>query len=426
MRKMLWVLLVVPMTASGGTLDARIDEYVAPLVQSHGFSGVVLVARGDKPVAVRTYGMADYAAKKRLSAESRFPVASITKTFTGAMVAMLAERGKLSVDDKLAKYAPSFPHAEEITLLHLLWHQSGVPNPDLAPCSGATLEDLVADLAKKPLWFEPGTDNGYSNGGYAMLAYVIEKVTGKRWEDALRDEIFKPLGLTSTMRDSDAANIAKRASGYIPGPGATGLANAPCQSAAAAFGSGALVSSATDLHRWGRAMAKETLFKRTKLKHPYGWGVRTYHDHAAIEQNGIIHGFSSYLALYPEDDLYVIVLSNVQTSLLTRMGIGLAGIVLGKDVPKLPVPPATVAATPEQRKLWAGRYKSDQSPLFTLEERDGVLYQTWADDTDGSYVFPTGPTTAFNRQENSALTLEGDVLKLSWDGNTLVELRRVK
>lgn len=395
------------------SLDARVDAYVKPLVASHDFRGAVLIAKGEYPLVEKVYGVPK---------DARFRIASITKTFTGAAIAMLAERGKLSLDDKLAKYAPDFPAADKITLRHLLLHQSGIGNPDLAPCSKATLAEIVADLAKKPLQFEPGKDSSYSNGGYALLAHVIEKVTGKAWEEALRDEILKPLALTATLRDRDTS-LPKRVNGSIPGPGPTGLADAPCQIATAAIGSGALLSTAADLHKWVHSVNHDKLFARSKLEYPYGWGLRTYHDRVALEQSGILNGFSSYLSTYLDDDIHVVILSNIQTGALTEMGIGLAGLALGKEVAPLKPSPATAPSTPEQRGAWLGSYTNGKW-TFTLTERDGALYHVWEGATHGSYVFPTGTATAFNRQENAAMTLGTGAITIAWGGGQGEEFKK--
>lgn len=418
-------LCVAVCASADEPLAARVDAYIEPLVHSGLFSGVVLIAKSETPLAVRTYGKASYELGAAMPADARFRIASITKTFTGAAIVMLAERQKLSLDDPLSKYAPAFPSADKITLRHLLLHRSGVPNPKIEPCSDAALDDVVADLAKQPLWFAPGSGNGYSNGGYALLAHVIEKVTGKTWEHALRDGIFTPLGLASTMRDAEEAVVARRVGGYVPAPTRERVANAPCQNAAAAIGSGALLSTAGDLHRWARAVAKETLFKRSALEHPYGWGVRTYHGKNAIEQSGILNGFASYLAAYPDDDVYVVLLSNVQNAELTDAGIGLAAIALGKEAKTLSAPPAMISWTPRYRAPWIGSWRHDGIGTVTIEARGDALYQRWGESAHGSYLFAAGPVEAFNRQEGASMTLDGDVLRISWGGEA-EEFRRVR
>jgi CubicO group peptidase (beta-lactamase class C family) len=420
------LLLAVRLSAAEDPLGKKVDRYLAPLVKSGELNAVVLIAKGDKPIVQRAYGMANFELKTPLDASGRFRIASITKTFTAGAILMLIERGKIALDDPLAKFAPEFPNADKITIRHLLLHRSGVPNPTLTPCSDATIENLVADLAKQPLRFEPGKGSRYSNGGYAMLAYVIEKVSGKPWETFLRDEIFKPLHLDATMRDVEEPLVPGRVAGYAAGPGALGVINAPCQNAGSEIGSGALLSTAADLHRWGRAFAQETLFKRAGLEWPYGWGARKYHERPAIEQSGIVNGFSSYLCVYPDDDLYVVVLSNLQTGALTDIGISLAGLALGKDAPPLKPAPPTIAATAEQRQKWLGRYSNADIGTFQLTERNGGLYNRWGNSETGSYVFPTGEATAYNRQESGAMELRGDTIVITWGDGKAHEFRRTK
>ncbi|HJQ36598.1 MAG TPA: serine hydrolase domain-containing protein [Thermoanaerobaculia bacterium] len=416
-------MLALRLSAADDPLAKKVDAYLAPLVKSGELNAVVLIARGDKPVVQRAYGMASFELQKPLDAGGRFRIASITKTFTSAAILMLIERGKLALDDPLAKYAPEFPNADKITIRQLLLHRSGVPNPKLAPCSGATLGDVVADLAKQPLWFEPGKGSRYSNGGYAMLAHVIERAAGKPWETFLRDEIFTPLHLDATMRDVEEPLVPGRVAGYAAGPGALGVINTPCQNAGAAFGSGALLSTASDLHRWGRAFAQEKLFKRKGLEWPYGWGARTYHERPAIEQSGIVNGFSSYLCVYPDDDLYVVVLSNLQTGALTDLGISLAALALGKDTPPVKAAPPTVASTAEQRQKWLGRYQGEFG-IFELTERNGALYNRWGDSETGSYVLATGERTAYNRQESAAMELVDGAIVITWGDGKGREFRR--
>lgn len=419
------LMLALRLFAAEDPLAKKVDGYLAPLVKSGELNAVVLITRGDKPIVQRAYGMASFELQKPLDPGARFRIASITKTFTSAAILMLIERGKIALDDPLAKFAPEFPNADKITIRLLLLHQSGVPNPTLTPCSGATLDVVVADLAKQPLWFEPGKGSRYSNGGYAMLAFVIEKVSGKQWEAFLRDEIFKPLHLDATMRDVEEPLVPGRVAGYAAGPGAPGVINVPCQNAGAAFGSGALLSTAGDLHRWGRAFAQEKLFKRTGLEWPYGWGDRKYHERHAIEQSGIVNGFSSYLCVYPDDDLYVVVLSNLQTGALTDLGISLAGLALGKEVPSVKPAPPTIASTAEQRQKWLGRYQGEFG-IFALTERNGALYNRWGDSETGSYVLATGEATAYNRQESAAMELREDAIVITWGDGKGHEFKRVK
>lgn len=424
----MWLTLMSAIaTAAPRGSDGRFAAYLAPLVKSGDFNGVVIIARGDRVVFQHAYGKADWDLDVPLVAGSRFRIASITKTFTAAAITLLAERGRLSYADLLSKYLPDFPNAGRITIRHLLLHQSGVPNPDSPTCSAATLDDLISELSRKPLWFEPGKSSGYSNGGYAVLARVVERASGMPWAVFIRDEIVKPLKMRSTGVDLADEVIPGRVRGFVPAPGPAGVAHAVCDGAWAAFGSGALVSSANDLLTWARAVRNDSLFKRTALEYPYGWGVRKYFDHAAIEQSGIINGSSSYLAVYPNDDLYVVALANVQTGRLTDIGKGLAALALGAEPPKIEPSPLAVAWPAEDRKRWVGRFKNDNIATVEIIERGSELYIRWGDSPEVVWISSTGSSQGFDRQDAVAMELApaGDPLRMRWGDGRWQDFKRV-
>lgn len=412
---MIFLLLVAALSPTA------VDRHLAPLVAAHDFSGVVLIARGNRVLVQRSYGKADAELGTGFPPGARFRIASITKTFTGAAIAMLAERGQLAFTDPLAKFLPDFPNAGRILLRHLLLHTSGVPNPQSETCGDATLDDLVAELAKKPLDFEPGTKGRYSNGGFALLAKVVERASGMSWGKFIQTQIAAPLNLSGTGPDRAAALVPGRVHGYLPGPPPSGLMRAPCDGSWAAIGSGALLSTAGDLHRWAKAVRDEKLFKRGALEHPYGWGVRKYFDRNAIEQSGILGGASSYLAAYLEEDLYVVVLSNVQTGALDSVGKGLAALALGATPPPLPLAPREVAAG--DLSPWMGRFAGPDFG-FELFQREGLLYLRWKGARDAVYLSPAGADTAYDRQDSIALRRSEGGVQLTWPGAPPQEFKR--
>jgi CubicO group peptidase (beta-lactamase class C family) len=401
-------LIVLGATVGQAAIASEAEAYLAPLVASGDFNGVVLIARGETPLFAKAYGSADVELRVPLTMRSRFRIASITKTFTGAAIAMLAERGKLSYDDALSKYLPDFPHGDAIRIRHLLLFESGVGDPDAQTCGDATLDELVTQIASKPLAFEPGTKSWYGNGGFVLLARVIERASGKSWQDFLHDEIFVPLSLPATVVDQQDDVVPDRAHGYVPGAGSTGLANARCAGAWAALGSGALLSTASDLHRWARAVRNERLFKRSTLEYPYGWGVRKYFDRNAIEQSGIINGSASYLAAYLDDDVYVVVLSNVQTGLLTDIGKGLAALTFGAKPPPLTPSPRAQTSTAEERKRWLGHYNNPNIAPIEIMENGKALYLRWGNSPETNYLTPAGASVAYDRQDSIAIELATD------------------
>jgi CubicO group peptidase (beta-lactamase class C family) len=412
------VLIAANALGANDKLAKAIDAYIGPVAKARDFSGVVLVAKGDHVLAERKYGRADFDLAVPFSEKSRFRTASITKTFTAAAISILAERGKLAYSDPVSKFLPRFPSAETVQLRHLLLHTSGVGNPTSPTCADVDLEAIIGEIAATPLAFEPGTRSRYSNGGYALLARVIEVASGKSWADFIRDDVAKPAGLLDTMADSPATVIPGRVRGYVPAPGRDRVAPARCEGAWAAFGSGAILSSARDLHRWARAIRDEKLFRRKDLEHPYGWGARKYFDRDAIEQSGIVNGFSTYVAAYLADDSYVVVLSNIQNGLTTTMGKGVAALLFGAEPEALRVSPPEVGASAAERAAWVGKYQNPNIATIEVSERGGLLKQRWGNSPDFVYLTPTAARETYNRQDSIALELtpEGNVVMRWPDG----------
>lgn len=291
-------------TQGGGLTDtelaAKVDAYVAPLIANHDFSGVVLIARGEKILFEKAYGQANYELNVPHTLHSKFQIASLTKTFTAAAIVMLSVEGKLNYKDPLTKYVPDFPNGDRITLLHLLAHQSGVGNvkEQALPTGTVTLEELVDLIKRQPPLFSPGSQSRYSNAGFSLLAYVVQKASGMTYAEYLRCRIFAPLGMHDTGHFPEEKLTPHRVSGYVPGPLPEGICNAPRKDLNFAVGSGSLYSTARDLHRWGIAVQTEKLFKRSSLPYPFGWGRLDRFGSKGVSQTGLINGFTSSLSIY--------------------------------------------------------------------------------------------------------------------------------
>src|SRR5438093_4277177 len=172
---------VVAAAPADPELSRSVDAYVAPYAAFHAFSGVILVAKGDAILLEKAWGMASYELGVPNTTDTRFRIASITKRFTQIVVTRLAEEKKLSLSDPLARFAPSFPKADAITIDHLVNHRSGIRDPDKLRrviAASYTPAEVVDLLAKEPLASEPGKTYSYTTANYAVLAFVIEKVTG--------------------------------------------------------------------------------------------------------------------------------------------------------------------------------------------------------------------------------------------------------
>jgi CubicO group peptidase (beta-lactamase class C family) len=218
--------LLSPSALSAQDIDvARMDQIVQSYVTAKQFMGTVLVARNGQVLVDNGYGYSDLEWQIPDSPETKFRLGSMTKQFTAADILLLEERAKLSTDDLVKKYMPDAPAAwNKITIYNLLTHTSGIPNftsfPDYHSSEGtpATPAQLVARFRDKPLDFQPGEQWSYSNSGYVLLGYLIEKISGQTYQNFIEENFFKPLGMNDSGYDSNSAIIVHRASGYAPGP----------------------------------------------------------------------------------------------------------------------------------------------------------------------------------------------------------------
>jgi len=199
------------------------EKYLNEQVSADNFSGVVLVAKDDKPIFSKAYGLASKETKTPNNTDTKFNLGSVNKSFTRIAIGQLVKQGKISFDDKLGKYLPDYPNkdaAEKVTIRHLVTMKSGIgdffgekfeamPKDKLRKNS-----DFIPLFSDKPLAFEPGTNQQYSNGGYILLGAIIEKVTGKSYYDYVRENIFKPAGMTNTDSFETDKMPANTANGY--------------------------------------------------------------------------------------------------------------------------------------------------------------------------------------------------------------------
>ncbi|HUP20011.1 MAG TPA: serine hydrolase domain-containing protein, partial [Gemmatimonadota bacterium] len=233
-------------------IDAYVDEYREMAV----FDGVVLIAEGDSIVYHCAYGLSDYRFGRPVAPDTRFRIASLSKQFTDVAIGRMVDAGLVSLDSPLVDHLPDFPGAERITLRHLVEHTSGVPHTnDLAWMDTAeplTLEQIVDGLSREPLAFEPGTDSDYSNGGYALLAAVIEAVSGRSFGRYL-DEEFARQGFPSVGHEQPFAVVPKMAHRYAPGPVYGERLEAPVYITANRIGGGSMFADAEDVWRFFRA-----------------------------------------------------------------------------------------------------------------------------------------------------------------------------
>src|SRR6185369_12848943 len=263
----------------------------------------------------------------RVKPETVFQSGSIGKQFTAAAIMILVQDGKISLDDRLAKFFPDVPATwSKITVRHLLNHTSGLGDypPEIELQRNYTEEELFDAFKRTPLQFAPETDWDYSNTGYVILGILIRKVTGKFYGDFLQERIFRPLGMTTARVISEADIISNRAAGYrlVDGQLKNQEWVSPSTNSTA---DGELYLTILDLAKWDTAMytdwplkqpTRELIWNQTRLENgrlkPYGFGWHTnvIHHHRLVFHGGAWQGFKSSIVRVLDDRTTIIFLAN--------------------------------------------------------------------------------------------------------------------
>jgi CubicO group peptidase (beta-lactamase class C family) len=347
MRTIRHALVVLFVATSCFAQDTkRMDDVVQSYAGTKTFMGTVLVARGSDVLLSKGYGSANLEWDIPNTPTTKFRLGSITKQFTAASILMLEERGKLKLDDPIKKYVPEAPAAwEPITIFNLLTHTSGIPNFTNLPeyktlkLEATPVAKTIAVVRDKPLDFSPGEKMSYSNSGYLVLGYVIERITGASYEKFVTDNIFVPLGMKDSGYDSNTAIIAHRAAGYTSS--AAGPVNADYVHMSVPHAAGALYSTTEDLLRWEQGLFSGKLISATSLakmttpfKSDYAFGVmvQTAGGGKVIQHGGGIEGFNTFLAYYPDTKLTVAVLANLNGQAPNQIAATLADLAHGGTV----------------------------------------------------------------------------------------------
>ena len=322
------------------------DDYVLSQLKQQRIPAVsIAVVRNGEPIKLQGYGLVDLENNVPASPDSVYLLASVTKQFTATAIMMLAQDGKIELDEKIGKYVDGAPEAwNGVTVRRLLTHTNGLPREvpfDRSPgwfVADHTPQEFMKAAAARELSFPPGEKFSYSNAGYWLLGYTVEKVSGKSYGDFLRERIFEPLGMRSTRLSDPKAVIPNRAAAYTLQNG--GFANVPHPTPLAGGGAGCLISTARDMARWDAALYTEKLLPREALMqmwtpgklnngtvtgYGFGWTLGDYRGHRVISHNGGFVGAATQITRFVDDKLTVIVLANRDQANVTAMANAIAG-----------------------------------------------------------------------------------------------------
>lgn len=367
----------------------RLDEVASSFTKDDAFMGSVLVAKGQSVLLNKGYGKAVVEWNIPNSPDVKFRIGSMTKQFTAALVLLAQEEGKLSVGDPVRKYLPDSPAAwEKVTIGDLLHHTSGISNFIFDKryfewrMVSRTPAEEVALFRDKPLNFSPGTQWEYSNSNYTLLGTILEKVTGRRYVDLLRERILAPLGMKDSGLDDDDLILPERAEGYQPGP--KGIVPMRSLSMSVGWSTGSMYSTTGDLFRWeqglfgGKVLSASSVKQMTTPgKGNYGDGVFVSRkdDLEVVEHGGSIDGFNSYMIYVPARNIAIIVLSNVSGDAPDRMAATLLDVTLGKQV-TLAKPRIALPISRAELSKFVGDYKiSAELSLKITASDDGLIVQ---------------------------------------------------
>ena len=327
---------------------ARVDSLFTGFATPGAPGAAVVVARGDAIVLAKGYGLADIEHHVPATPATSFRLASVTKQFTAAAILTLIESGSLRLDDPLGALLPEVPaYARGVTVRQLLTHTSGIPDyePLLGKGDGPQLHDRdVLELLHRPkaLYFTPGTSWRYSNSAYALLALIVERVSGEGFAAYLRHRIFDRAGMPTAVAHVDGVDtVANRAYGHSGSPGAWRRTDQSRTSAV--LGDGGIYASAEELARWSAALDRNAVLSAESFRmattpavlasgaatsYGFGWFLDRHHGHRRQRHEGDSIGFRTAIQRYPDEALTIVVLVNRGAAPIDGLSDGVANIFL--------------------------------------------------------------------------------------------------
>jgi CubicO group peptidase (beta-lactamase class C family) len=381
MRKLLFLYFFPLLANAQKNSKSALDQYMNAQVKEFQFSGDVLVAQKGKIIYKKAFGIADREWGIPNTVETKFKIGSITKQFTAVAILQLAQTGRLSLDDKLSKFFHDFPKGDSVTIHMMLNHTSGIRDYfqalnaqdyrdlTLVLSSRSRQKDsMVAFFKTVGYVFPPGTNFHYSNTAYLLLGYIIEQVTGQAFGAYLAQHVFSKAMMVNTCLDEADSILLQRAKGYDRT--ISGWRNADYLPNELAFSAGAIISTIDDQYKWTKALHQgkivaPSLFAKmtTPYLNNYGYGLNILFldGHKYIGHNGGFPGFNNQSDYYPDEALYVVILSNNGSNAAT-ISRGLAGIMLGLQVD---LPYKHKAATIDSKLLdkYVGKYLTSTNTI---------------------------------------------------------------
>jgi CubicO group peptidase (beta-lactamase class C family) len=407
--------------AGSQTAEQRtIEAYLQPYVATNNFSGQVLVRRGPRTIYEKSFGEADRQRHVAVTPRTRFHIASVSMQLTSAAVLRLVDQGKLSLDTRVSEVVPSLRGGDRITLRNLLEQRSGISDinarADYAQIlqQGQTPASLVAIISNDSLLFEPGSKYLHEeHSAFNVLALILERKTGLSFPRAMQQLLFGPAGMTGSAVDDDAGSCGNDAAqGYAPS-GVTGITTAQKIFWSAKAGNASACTTARDLTGFihvifrGNLLRPATRALVVDTAGPpvgYGWFRRqnARFEEFAFTLSGRSPGFASHVIYLPREDLTVVVLSNIYSSVASNIAYDVAAIALGRPyqplalrTPLLPAdsldiggrqfhfgddfyqPNATLTFEPNGQEMFLRWPSGDVTPMIPLDRDHFIDRAYW-------------------------------------------------
>lgn len=325
---------------------SKLDTFFKKLHKVNGFNGAVLVSQYGKVIYKNAFGYASFSKKDSNTTQTQFQLASVSKQFTAVAIMQLHEKGLINYDDPVYKYIPNFPYDPSITIKSLLSHSSGIPNyvycldkiiNKKVPLTNNQVVDLFARY-KPGINYYPNSRFNYNNSNYALLAYIVEKLSGMNFREYAKRNLFAPAGMSKSFVYDPAKPelVSSAAIGYTPKR--RGFWQVPFDHLDGVVGDKGIYSTVEDLYKWDMALNSEKLVKLSTLNeaflpahsfknlltknYGFGWRLQLLDDGTWLTfHTGWWHGFKNYYMHNNRDNSSIIILQNVSNRALARVKV---------------------------------------------------------------------------------------------------------
>jgi len=418
-------LLLFGITSQGKNPKKQIDNLLKESYSKDSPGIVVMVKKSGKEIYKKAFGMSDTELDIPMKTDMVFQIGSVTKQFTAVSILMLMEQRKLNLDDDITKFIEDYPtNGNKITIHHLLTHTSGIKDFsdlddwDTFKMNDYKLIDLINIFKNEPINFKPGEGHQYCNSGYILLGSIIEKISGQTYENFIVENIFKPLEMTNSYYGNKNREIENRVTGYQKKDDTVVKSN--LWSMSIAYAAGALMSTAEDLSIWNQALIENKLISNESLKkaytnytlnngdkigYGYGWFIEEMHGTPNFWHGGHIAGFITWEMYFPEDDVYIAILSNCSYKFDTKLPEKIAAIALNKPIKEKP---EEIEVDVEILKQYVGVYNYDDTTSRYIKLIGNKIYYQKSLTGLTMELFASSENTFFRKKSESTLEFTKD------------------